>query len=46
MHGEDKRLVDNVLTSDKIMAIEVMMKMTVELEECPTEYLRYCLRQS
>ena len=46
MHGEDKRLVDNVLTSDKIMAIEVMVKITVELEECPTEYLRYSLRQS
>ena len=46
MHGEDKRLVDNVLTSDKIMAIEVMVKMTVELEECPTEYLRYSLRHS
>ena len=46
MHGEDKRLVDNVLTSDKIMVIEVMVKMTVELEECPTEYLRYSSRQS
>ena len=46
MHCEDKRLVDNVLISDKIMAIEVMVKMTVELEECPTEYLRYSLRQS
>lgn len=46
MHGEDKRLVDNVLTSDKIMVIEVMVKMMVELEECPTEYLRYSLRQS
>jgi len=46
VHGEDKRLVDNVLTSDKIMVIEVMVKMTVELEECPTEYLRYSLRQS
>ena len=28
------------------MAIEVMVKMTVELEECPTEYLRYSLRHS
>ena len=46
MHGEDKRLVDNVLSSDKIMVIEVMVKMAVELEECPTEYLRYSLRQS
>lgn len=28
------------------MAIEVMVRMTVELEECPTEYLRYSLRHS
>ena len=46
MHGEDKRLVDNVLTSDKKNGDRGDGEDDGGVEDCPTEYLRYSLRQS
>ena len=43
MHGEDKRLVDNVLTSDKKNGDRGDGEDDGGVEDCPTEYLRYSL---
>ena len=34
MHGDDKRLVDNVLVNGGKMTVEAMVKLMVELKEC------------
>ena len=43
MHGEDKQLVDNVLTSDKKNGDRGDGEDDGGVEDCPTEYLRYSL---
>ena len=43
MHGEDKRLVYNALTSDKKNGDRGDGEDDGGVEDCPTEYLRYSL---